>query len=172
MNIGLTGSSGVIGTKIKKKFKLKKKNLFRGKIENINHVNNWIKSNNFEFIIHLAAIVPTNIVNNNKKKAMKINYGGTKHLVDAINMYSKKKVWLFYSSTSHVYQFKDKIINENDKKKPISYYGLTKLKGEEYILKNRKKIRPCIGRIFSFTSKSQNKNFIVPTLINKLKKKK
>ena len=45
MNIGLTGSSGVLGTKLKKMLKLKKKNFFLGKIENSTHVNNWIKSN-------------------------------------------------------------------------------------------------------------------------------
>ena len=172
MNIGLTGSSGVLGTKLKKMLKLKKKNFFLGKIENSNHVNNWIKSNSFDHIIHLAAIVPTKTVNKNKNKSMKVNYEGTKNLVNAINLYSKKKIWLFYSSTSHVYSYKKTKINEKNLIKPISYYGKTKLKGERYILKNCKKFIPCIGRIFSFTSKNQDKNFIIPALISKLKSKK
>ena len=83
----------------------------------------------------------------------------------------KKKIWFFYSSTSHVYKFKKTKLTETSEKKPISYYGLTKLKGENYILKNQKKIKPCIGRIFSFTSKNQNKSFIIPSLISKLKMK-
>ena len=45
------------------------------------------------------------------------------------------------------------------KKKPISYYGLTKLKAENYIIKKFKntKIKYCIGRIFSTTNKNQKK---------------
>ena len=172
MNIGLTGSSGILGTKLKKMLKLKKKNFFLGKIENSNHVNNWIKSNSFDHIIHLAAIVPTKTVNKNKNKSMKVNYEGTKNLVDAINKYSKKKIWFFYSSTSHVYKAKKTIISESSKKYPISYYGFTKLKGEEYIIKNQKKIIICIGRIFSFTSKNQDKNFLIPKIITNLKRNK
>ena len=129
MNIGLTGSSGVLGNLLKKKLNLKKKNLFSGKIENLNHVNNWIKINDFDFIIHLAAVVPIKTVNKNKIKALSINYSGTKNLINSINNFSKKKIWFFYSSTSHVYNFKKSQIYETDKTKPISFYGQTKFAG-------------------------------------------
>ena len=171
MNIGLTGSTGILGSILKKKLKLKKKNLFINKIENFNDVKDWIIKNNFDYIIHLASIVPTKTVNKNKKKALLVNYVGTKNLVKAINIYSKKKIWLFYSSTSHVYKFKKTKIIETDNTKPISFYGQTKLKSEKYIMKNQIMYKPCIGRIFSFTSKKQNKNFIIPSMITKLKKK-
>ena len=171
MKIGLTGSSGVLGSLLKKKLNLKKKNLFQGKIENMSHVINWINKNDFDYIIHLAAIVPTKTVNLNKKLALTINFEGTKNLVNAINDYSKKKIWLFYSSTSHVYSFKTKKILETDKTIPITFYGKTKLKGEKYILNNQKMYKPCVGRIFSFTSINQNKNFIIPSLVAKLRKK-
>ena len=99
MNIGLTGSTGILGSILKKRLKLKKKNLFINKIENFNDVKNWIIKNNFDYIIHLAAIVPTKTVNNNKNKALLVNYLGTKNLVKAINNYSKKKnlVILFFN---------------------------------------------------------------------------
>jgi nucleoside-diphosphate-sugar epimerase len=171
MNIGLTGSSGVLGTILRKKLKLKKKNFFLGKIQNTNHVKKWVKSNNFDYIIHLAAIVPTKLVKKNKKKAYQVNYEGTKKIIDAVNMYSKKKVWFFYSSSSHVYEEKNTIIFESNKKKPMTYYGYTKLKSENYILKNKDKVIPCIGRIFSFTSKNQNNEFLIPSIIKKLKSK-
>lgn len=171
MKIGVTGSTGIIGSEIKKFFKLKKNDLFNDKIENKKKVINWIKLNNFDIIIHLAAIVPTKTVNNNKKKSLNVNFNGTKNLVKAINLHSKKKIWLFYSSTSHVYAYKRYKINEKNLTKPISYYGKTKLKAENYILKNSKKFTPCIGRIFSFTSKNQTKNFIIPAIISKLKNK-
>jgi nucleoside-diphosphate-sugar epimerase len=171
MNIGLTGSTGVLGTLLKKKFKLKKKNLFLNKIQNLNDVNNWIKSNNFDCIIHLAAIVPTEIVKKNKHKANLVNFKGTKNLVNAINSFSRKKVWFFYSSTSHIYKPQKNFLSEKSKKKPMTYYGQTKLKSENYILSNKKNISPCIGRIFSFTSNKQNSNFIIPSIIKKLKSK-
>ena len=170
MNIGLTGSTGILGSQLKKKLNIKKNNQFFGKIENLNHVNKWIKINNFDYIIHLAAIVPTRTVNKNRLKALKINYVGVKNLINAINNHSKKKIWLFFSSTSHVYDFKKTKILETDKTKPITFYGQTKLKGENYILNNQKMYNACIGRIFSFTSKKQNKNFIIPSILTKLKK--
>ena len=172
MQIGITGSVGILGDSIKKKLKLKNKNIFKGKIENKKNINDWIKNNDFDVIIHLAAIVPIKIVNKNKKYALKVNYYGTKNLINAINRLSKKKVWFFYASTSHVYPFKKTIIKENQKTNPLSYYCKTKLLGEKYLLKNKKKITPCVGRIFSFTSKKQSKLFIIPALISKLKSNK
>ena len=89
-----------------------------------------------------------------------------------LTIIQKKKIWFFYSSTSHVYGPKKTIISELSKKSPISYYGFTKLKGEKYIIKNQKKIKICIGRIFSFTSKNQTKKFIIPKIITNLKRNK
>jgi len=43
---------------------------------------------------------------------------------------------VFFSSTSHVYKFSQKKINEKSRLKPSSLYGLTKLKAEKYIQKN------------------------------------
>ena len=42
---------------------------------------------------------------------------------------------------------------------------------EEYIIKNfkKKKIKFCIGRIFSTTNKNQKKNYLVPDLKRKIK---
>ena len=172
MNLGITGSIGVLGSVLKKKLRIKNKNLFNGKIENKKNVNNWIKTNNFDIIIHLAAIVPIKIVNQNKQKALIVNFEGTKNLVDAVNKYSKKKVWFFFTSTSHVYPFKSTVTNELSRTKPLNYYGKTKLLSEKYILGNTKKLLPCIGRIFSFTSHKQNNFFIVPKLISKLRSSK
>ena len=92
--------------------------------------------NDFDVILHFASIVPTNIVNSNKKKALHVNYHGTKNIVDSINKFSKKKIWLFYSSTSHVYNFNKNKRKEKHSTNPISYYGETKVLGEQYILNN------------------------------------
>ena len=169
MKIGITGSNGVLGSEFIKTLNKKDMIKFNGRIENIKDVEKWIYKNNFDLIFHFAAIVPTFKVNSNKKKAMHVNYIGTKNLIDTINKFSKKKIWFFYSSTSHVYNFSSTKRKEFQTPMPISYYGKTKLLGEKYLLTNKSKIVPCIGRIFSFTSKKQHKSFIIPSIILKLK---
>ena len=171
MKIGLTGSSGILGSSLLKILKNKDINNFKGRVENIKHIEEWIFKNDFDVILHFAAIVPTNVVDSNKKKALHVNYHGTKNIVDSINKFSKKKIWLFYSSTSHVYNFNKNKRKEKHSTNPISYYGETKLLGEQYILNNQFKIIACVGRIFSFTSYKQDKNFIIPAIISKLKNK-
>jgi len=171
MKIGLTGSSGVLASSLLKILNKNNLKYFKGRIENTKDVYNWINANSFEYIIHLAALVPTNLVNKDRNKALHVNFKGTKNIVDAINKNSKKKIWFFYSSTSHVYEFNSKIIKETNHTKPISYYGKTKLLGERYLLENTKKITPCIGRIFSYTSKKQKNSFIIPSIFKKLKHK-
>ena len=81
MKIGLTGGSGVLGSSLVKILNKEDINYFNGRIENIKDLQNWISSNKFEFIIHLAALVPTNLVNNNKEKALLVNFKGTKNIV-------------------------------------------------------------------------------------------
>jgi len=171
--IGLTGSTGSLG----KTIKLLNKNVsfspFKGDISKKKEVVNWIENNDFDAIIHLAAIVPIKKVNRNKNYAKRVNFFGTKNLIDAI-LKQNKIYWFFFSSTSHVYNSTNKKISENFKTKPISYYGRTKLQAENYIIKNlsNSKIRYCIGRIFSTANKNQKKNYLVPDLIEKIKKTK
>ncbi len=73
-----------------------------------------------------------------------------------------------------MYKSSQNKISENSYKKPISYYGKTKLLAENYILKkfDKAKINYCIGRIFSTTNKNQKKNYLVPDLKFKIKREK
>ena len=77
---GITGHSGILGKSIQKKlsFRFIK---FNGDITNIKDVEKWISKNNFDYMIHLAAIVPTAIAEKNYLKSKKVNYIGTKNLV-------------------------------------------------------------------------------------------
>ena len=170
--IGLTGSTGSLGKIILKNNKKINFSCFKGDIRDRSKVFSWVKGNNINALIHLAAIVPIKKVNSNKNKAKKINYDGTKNLIDAC--IEKKVKWFFFSSTSHVYNSSTKKISENAKTKPISFYGKTKLLSENYIIKklNVAKIPYCIGRIFSTTNKNQKKNYLVPDLKNRIKKSK
>ena len=171
LKCGITGHTGILGRELIKNNNLKFIK-FKGDITKKKDIKKWLQNNPIDIIIHLAAIVPTNIVKKKFTYANKVNYIGTKLLVDEIIKYKKIR-WLFYSSTSHVYKFTRRKISETSIIKPSSKYGLTKLKGENYIKKKlKKKISFCIGRIFSYTSVNQIKSYIVPSIINKAKSKK
>jgi len=171
LKCGITGATGVLGRRIIKKLPYKFL-IFKEKIENYKKVKKWVNLNKFDIVLHLAAIVPTNKVNKNYKKAKSVNIYGTKNLVKAILETSNPPKWFFYASTSHVYPstFKKKKFSEKDKVKPYSQYGKTKLGGEKIVEKNfkNKKINFCIGRIFSFTDKNQKIPFVIPGLISKI----
>ena len=176
LKCGITGHSGTLGSQlIKKKFNFKFIK-FKRNICNKKNLQQWIEKNNLDLIIHLAAIVPTWLVEKNFPYANNVNYIGTKNLVDAMVENNLNLQWFFFSSTSHVYRLpKKKIkINEKFKKKTISKYGLTKLKAERYIKKklSKSKIPYCIGRIFSFTYISQEDSYLIPSIVKKIRKSK
>ena len=167
---GITGSKGVLGSEIikSKKFKFIK---FNGDITKKKEVNEWVKSNSFDLMIHLAAIVPVKKVIQEYNKAKKVNYCGTKNLINSIIKYETGLKWFFFASSSHVYNFNKSKIKETKKTAPISKYGRTKVMAENYIInkmKNKKNINFCIGRIFSFFSKRQSEDYLVPSLKNRI----
>ena len=129
MLIGITGSTGVLGKELLKSINRKKYKIscFKGDITKHYQLYDWFKKKNFDIIIHLAAIVPIKEVERNKKKAKKINYDGTHNLIKCIKKFSKKKIWFFFSSTSHVYGYSKVKFKENDNTKPLNYYAKTKL---------------------------------------------
>jgi nucleoside-diphosphate-sugar epimerase len=167
---GITGSTGSIGSVVIKKISSFIFIKFRGDISNKNDVEKWIKKNNFDLILHFAAIVPIKLVNENKTKAYNVNFVGTKNIIDSVLKFNQSLKWFFFSSTSHVYKNKFGKISENHTTKPQNIYGQTKLKAENYIKKklNKSKIKYCIGRIFSTTSVNQKKNYFVPDIKKKI----
>tara|TARA_B100000686_G_C16739173_1_gene945517 strand:- start:139 stop:945 length:807 start_codon:yes stop_codon:yes gene_type:complete len=169
---GITGHTGNLGKKfikIANNFKYIK---FKGDIRKKKDVEKWIKNNNFDLIVHFAAVVPISMVNKNYKLAMNVNFNGTKNLIKMIKKYNSDLKWFFYSSSSHVYAYSKRKIKENYKLKPITKYGRTKLNAENLIIKEFKNtnIRHCIGRIFSIID-NKNKEFFLKSLINKIKNK-
>ena len=172
IQFGITGYTGSLGKILIRSNKNIKYIFFRGDVRKKKDVNEWFLNNRFDAIIHLAAIVPIKIVNRNKRKALEVNFFGTKNIVDAV-IKSKIK-WFFFSSTSHVYGSSRLKQNEKSKINPISYYGKTKLLAEKYIIKKftNNQNTFCIGRIFSTTNNNQKMNYLVPDLKNKIKKSK
>ena len=172
---GITGHSGVLGKSIQKNLKFTYIK-FNGDITKIKDVEKWVLKNKFDYLIHLAAIVPTSIVNKDFLKSKRVNYIGTKNLINSLIKFRKDLKFFFFSSTSHVYNSKNKFYKLSEKSitNPYSKYGKTKLLAENYIKKklNKIKIKYCIGRIFSFTHQNQDTSFVVPNLFKKIKKSK
>ncbi len=168
--IAITGASGVLGKFFINKYKNYKFDIYRGDIKNYNEVKNWVKNTNANHILHFAAKVPTHYVKKNYENSLKVNYFGTKNLVKSI-LSTKKPFWFFFASTSHVYKSSTRPLKEKDILKPISLYGKTKHKAENYLLKNlkEKRLSVCIGRIFSLTDKTQPSSYMVPALLKKFK---
>ena len=172
IQLGITGHTGSLGKIFIKSNKNIKHILLKGDIRKKKDINNWFLKNRFDAIIHLAAIVPIKLVNRNKKKALEVNYFGTKNIVDLVIKNNVR--WFFFASTSHVYGSSKLKQNEKSRTNPISYYGKTKLLAEKYIIKKfiDNKNNFCIGRIFSTTNNNQKMNYLVPDLKNKVKKTK
>lgn len=173
---GITGHTGLIGKEIikyKKKIQFIK---FNGDVRSKSDIKKWLLNQKVSSIIHLAAVVSTKLVNNNFKKIKKINYIGTKNLIDVIVEEKIKLDWFFFASSSHVYKFPNKriLLNEKSSTKPFSKYGKTKLLAENYIIKkcNSFKIPFCIGRIFSVLDIKQSKSFFFPSVLSKIKNSK
>lgn len=170
--IGITGASGMLGRYFMKKYKNYEFDIFSGDITSKKDVNEWVMNTNSESILHFASKVSTNYVINNYKYALQVNYLGTKNLVDSIK--KRKNIWLFFSSSSHVYKNSNKKLKESDELYPSTLYGKTKLKAEKYLIKIQKKFKLsiCIGRIFSLTDSSQGSDFLIPSLFKKMNEKK
>ncbi len=172
LKCGITGANGVLGRRIRKELPYQFY-VYKDKIENYKKVQKWINSKKLDAVLHLAAIVPTDKVKKNLKKAKSVNIDGTKNIIKAILKTPNPPNWFFYASTSHVYpsNLKKKKLSETDKVKPYSQYGKTKLGGEKIVKKNFKnqKTNFCIGRIFSFTDRNQKIPFVMPSLVSLIK---
>jgi len=91
----ITGSSGVLGSKLKKKIPIKFYE-FKGDITKKKQVHKWIMKKNFDIFIHLAAMVPTNLVNKNYQKAYGVNVKGTDNIIRSIIKKTNKPKWFFF----------------------------------------------------------------------------
>ena len=106
-SIGITGSTGVLGSHIKKKFRNINFDCFDGDITNKKDIHQWLKGKTFDALFHFAAVVPTKKVLKNYNHSKKVNYFGTKLLIDEVKKNQTTK-WFLFTSTSHVYKFTKK----------------------------------------------------------------
>ena len=170
--IGITGSTGLLGKLLTKELRNKniKYSVFKGDIHKNKDIRAWFnRSKNIEYIFHFAAHSSASGSEINKKKVYKLNVRGVENLIFEMNKI-KRKFFLFFPSTSHVYKYSKKPLNEKSKLKPNSYYGKTKLIAEEKIILNKNKnFNYLIARIFSVFHKNQKKPFLYASIRDRMK---
>lgn len=148
MKILVIGGSGTIGSKIVRKFAENNNDVIYTYYENKLNVGighrldirkkdetiDLISKINPDVVIHTAALTNVDLCETDKKLADSINVEGTENVITGCQKTSSKIV---YISTSFVFNGEKNRYCEEDEPSPATYYGLTKLKGEE-IVKNSK----------------------------------
>ena len=162
----ITGVSGYIGSclyyflqkeynlfTIDKKYppswlKLNIKKFYKINLNNSPKLNHILQKIRPDVIIHLAGLSTVN-EKINKKKYRLDNIEATKNLLAVMKKNNIEK--LIFSSTAAVYKKTKNKIKEGSRKLPLNNYGISKLKTEKIILKE-KKIKSIILRFFNVAS--------------------
>ena len=149
MKIAIIGGAGFIGVNLyfflkKKKYDLKvidnltiktnhkfihKKDFIKCDIRNYNKLRNKIK--NFDIVVNLAG--QTGVIESNRKPnyCIEQNIIGFSNILNIVAQSKKKMTVINASTAGALYGDTKKICSENDEKKPLSYYGLTKFFNEQ-----------------------------------------
>ncbi len=106
-----------------------------GDVRNTKLLENLFLNNNFDGIIHFAAVSRVIWGEEEPQKCKDINITGTRLLLEKIKL-NKKRPWFILGSSREVYGEPNKLpVTEDFPKEPINLYGKTKLTGEELVRK-------------------------------------
>jgi UDP-glucose 4-epimerase len=103
-------------------------------VQNKEELENIFKKKQIDYVIHEAAIINTNILEENPSNDVGVSVLGTINLIQCCVKYKIKK--MIFASSVAVYGTPDQAhlpISENDPLKPIYSYGIAKKCAEEYI---------------------------------------
>ncbi|MDD3985738.1 MAG: dTDP-4-dehydrorhamnose reductase [Methanobacterium sp.] len=86
-----------------------------------------------DLIINCAAYTNVDAAEENKELCYNINFIGVKNIADYCKL---KNIILIHISTDYVFDGNKKSYDEEDVKKPLNYYGVTKALAEDYLIYN------------------------------------
>jgi len=146
MRILVTGSTGLLGSKLVEKLIKKGYHVYSGynkqepkngesikiDITKEEDIQKAFEISKPEVVIHTAALTNVDECEMNKELALKTNVIGTKNIA---TMSKKHDAFLIYISTDYVFDGEKGMYKEEDEPNPINYYGFTKLKGEEEVMR-------------------------------------
>ena len=143
MKVLITGGSGLLGGKVAEMAQARGDEVFSGYAHNAPGSGRAVKFDLLdgtaisetiirikpEIIIHSAALTDVDRCERERELAYKINVEGTRMVSEA-----SKRVgsFLIYISTDYVFDGSRGMYKEDDSPNPLSYYGRTKLQGEEF----------------------------------------
>ncbi|MDH3203512.1 MAG: NAD-dependent epimerase/dehydratase family protein [Nitrosopumilus sp.] len=113
----------------------------------------------FDVVIHLAAISDVKKSTQNPEMTEKVNVSGTTNVLKCCVENNIKKI--IFSSSAAVYGNCKIPISEKSDIKPISTYGVSKMKGEKQIneFSNHSGLNTICLRLFNVYGKGQNKEY-------------
>ncbi|MBC8321190.1 MAG: dTDP-4-dehydrorhamnose reductase [Bacteroidetes bacterium] len=142
-NILITGSNGQLGSEIKDiAYQFPDYNFIFTDVDELDLTNSkevdlFFSNCDISVCINCAAYTAVDKAEVDRSLAMLINYNAVENLVQICN---KNDALLIHISTDYVFNGQNfKPYVENDPPAPDSYYGLTKIKGEEAVLENSNK---------------------------------
>jgi dTDP-4-dehydrorhamnose reductase len=150
MKIFITGGSGLLGSKVAEIAQARGDEVFSGYAHNPPEYGRAVKFDLLdekgiselvgriepEVIIHSAALTDVDRCEREKELAYKMNVEGTRSIAAAAE---KVGSFLIYISTDYVFDGLYGMYREDDIPNPVSYYGYSKLLGEQFC-------RGCIAR--------------------------
>lgn len=136
-NILITGCNGQLGVSLMKISSNFNDNFFFNSskeldISNYLQLESYLKKNEFDTIINCAAYTNVEMAESNYTITSNVNEIGVKHLS---KLCSEFNIQLIHISTDYVFDgYNRKPYKESDKKNPQNIYGITKSKGEDFML--------------------------------------
>lgn len=137
----ITGAKGQLGHKIQEilgiDYELVLTDSDNMDITDAELVDSFVSKAEPDYIIHAAAYTQVDKAEDDKELCEKINVLGTLNIANSASKYGAT---LIYVSTDYVFDgLKSEPYLETDAPNPLSVYGATKLKGEEYVSKTCEK---------------------------------
>ena len=152
---------------------IKKINIIKSDILNLNKIKSI---DNVDCLFHLAAKTSVLESIKNPKKYLKVNYTGTKSVIDFIKRSKIKKI--IFSASASCYGNTNKLpISEGQKIKPKNPYAKSKYMAEKYIKKNssKNKFNYISFRLFNIfgpnTDKSSPYSSVLTNFFNQFNRK-
>lgn len=177
MRIFITGGSGLAGSKLAEMALARGEQVYSGYAHNqppygrevkfdlldANGIRDIIERMRPDVIVHSAALTDVDRCEREKDLAYKINVEGTRAIAEAAR---KAGSYLVYISTDYVFDGQRGLYREEEETNPVSYYGLSKLLGEQFCLNQGCIARTCV--IYGSRPASGKVNFAL-WLLNALK---
>ena len=175
LRVGVTGHRGVLGHILAGRLRDHgiRVDDYPGDITDHQELGAWFSGLAFDLFFHLAAVVPVVKVEADPIRAFEVNALGAYEVCKQL-LRKHERCWLFLASTCHVYRPTAarpwRVLKVGDSEEPSSVYGRTKLAGEHLCRQLLEAhLHPyCIGRIFSFSHRSQREPYLVPSLIRRI----